>query len=130
VIRNVLLLYLFVLLVRKKEEDQNKIDLINKLSLNIHIIMIYTKTDFTNDLYNLINDNLSNRNNKFIYDYYKIGYNSTDDFFIIKFIKSYSEYTIYVKFNNFENINVTDEIVDSFYINYKDELLYACHVYI
>jgi hypothetical protein len=130
VIRNVLLLYLFVLLVRKKEEDQNKIDLINKLSLNIHIIMIYTKADFTNDLYNLINDNLSNRNNKFIYDYYKIGYNSTDDFFIIKFIKSYSEYTIYVKFNNFENINVTDEIVDSFYINYKDELLYACHVYI
>ena len=127
-IRNVLLLYLFVLLVRKKGEDQNKNDLINKLSLNIHIIMIYTKTDFINDLYKLINDNLSNRNNNFVYDYYKIGYDSTDDFFIIKFIKSYSEYTIYVKFNNFENINETDEIVDSFYLNYKDELLYACRV--
>lgn len=90
--------------------------------------MIYTKTDFINDLYKLINDNLSNRNNNFVYDYYKIGYDSTDDFFIIKFIKSYSEYTIYVKFNNFENINETDEIVDSFYLNYKDELLYACRV--
>ena len=91
--------------------------------------MIYTREDYIKDLYNLINDNLSNRNNNFVYDYYKISYDCDDDFFTIKFIKSYSAYTIYVKFNIFENINESDEIVDSFYINYKNELLYACHVY-
>lgn len=129
-IRNALLLYLYVLLVQKKEEDQNeKNDLSERLSCYIpYYIMIYTKFDYIDDLYKLINDNLSNRNNKFVYDYYKIEYDCDEDFFIIHFIKPFYNRTIYVKFNSFEDITENDEIIDSFYLNYKNELLFACVV--
>lgn len=96
--------------------------------LHTILLMIYTEFDYIDDLYKLINDNLSNRNNKFVYDYYKIEYDHVEDFFIIHFIKPFYNRTIYVKFNSFEDITENDEIIDSFYLNYKNELLFACVV--
>lgn len=123
-----LCIYMCYLFKRKKKIKMKKNDLSERLSCYIpYYIMIYTKFDYIDDLYKLINDNLSNRNNKFVYDYYKIEYDCDEDFFIIHFIKPFYNRTIYVKFNSFEDITEDDEIIDYFYLNYKNELLYACH---